>query len=237
MNYLFNKDKRLFKYDNNKKELSPSHAYSTLNPKISSNIYQNLSTVYGENAPNYVDNLRETNNLDDFSYNFLLNSYKEEFKNFICVSKIQPCVARYIRILPIELLQGWYDMDYYIITQEERYYITNDVVVNENSNWIRKTKQEFDTKYNIRYDQKQEFLGGSNKVEEGKYIRYKSKDGANINLGDMDNRLYDCPVGTYSDGSLELGEFCKPKTTHCKPSEYLSLSNSQKKRQYMYFRI
>jgi hypothetical protein len=44
----------------------------------------------------------------------------------------------------------------------------------------------------------------------------------------MDNRLYDCPVGTYSDGSLELGEFCKPKTTHCKPSEYLSLSNNQK---------
>ena len=76
-----------------------------------------------------------------FSYNFLLNSYKEEFKNFICVSKIQPCVARYIRILLIELLQGWYDMDYYIITQEERYYITNDVVVNENSNWIRKTKE------------------------------------------------------------------------------------------------
>ena len=45
---------------------------------------------------------------------------------------------------------------------------------------LEKQKREFDTKYNIRYDQKQEFSGGSNKVEEGKYIRYKSKDGANI---------------------------------------------------------
>ena len=59
MNYLFNKDKRLFKYDNNEKELSPSHAYSTLNPKIGSGVYQNLSTIYGVDAPNYVDNLRE----------------------------------------------------------------------------------------------------------------------------------------------------------------------------------
>ena len=44
----------------------------------------------------------------------------------------------------------------------------------------------------------------------------------------MDNN-YMIVIITYSDGSLELGEFCKPKTTHCKPSEYLSLSNNQKK--------
>ena len=138
MNYLFNKDKTLFTYDNKKIQVG-NYSYQDLDNKVLENDI---------NALNYVDDLRDEN------YMFLINNYKEEFKNNICITKIQPCVARYIRILPFEEQEGWHDMDYYIMTQEERYYITNDVKIDANSLWIEKTKKEFDEKYNINYDQK-----------------------------------------------------------------------------------